>query len=236
MRPAHSPHPPGSTPPGSKNRQFTSGRYGWFWQHQPRTQAGQDGSPGRCRPPAPPPRYAERTAVRAFIATADGTGAPVIRPALAELVPEACGLNGLPRAVPDVLRVQMPHAHGCPKAPIARRCGRVLVPRRPAGSARSVTVSSGACIGGTRAEPLCVELRSPAMAGGATELGVLCGYWRSVRRSGWSAWDRRDRRGTHALLLLYCAGGGQPGHVRPRIRYGPYDARARHRVQGGPVR
>ena len=67
--------------PRVKDRRFTSGRHGWFWQQQPRTQAGQDGSPGRCRPSAPPPRYAERTAVRAFIATADGTGAPAIRAA-----------------------------------------------------------------------------------------------------------------------------------------------------------
>ena len=129
--------------PRVKDRRFTSGRHGWFWQQQPRTQAGQDGSPGRCRPSAPPPRYAERTAVRAFIATADGAGAPVIRAALAELVPQACGLSGLPRAVPDVLPVQTPHAHGRPKARIARRCGRVPVPRRPAGARALTSAASG---------------------------------------------------------------------------------------------
>jgi len=81
-------------------------------QHQPRTQAGQGGSPGRRRPPAPLPCYLQRTVFRALIATAGWTGvslasllvaenlsershapggrhgATVIRPAQAELVPE----------------------------------------------------------------------------------------------------------------------------------------------------
>jgi hypothetical protein len=129
---------------------------------------------------------------------------------------------------------------GCPKAGIARRCGRVLVPRvvprRPARPAGSVTVSSRACLGRTRAEPLCVELRSPARAGGATNWAFCAVTGGASDDRGAQPRHRRDRRGAHALLLLYCAGGGQPGHVRPRIRYGPYHPRARHCVQGGPVR
>ena len=69
------------------------------------------------------PRYAERTIIRALIATTGWTGATVIRTDRAELVPEPQGIKSACPGMPDVLPAQMPHADA-QKAHIARRCGR----------------------------------------------------------------------------------------------------------------
>jgi len=69
------------------------------------------------------PCYAEQTVFRPRIATADCTGATVIKPAEAELVPKLAGSKVACSGRGSVLPAQMPHLDA-QKARIARRCGR----------------------------------------------------------------------------------------------------------------
>jgi hypothetical protein len=190
---------------GSRGRRFTSDRQGWFWAPPAEDPAGQDGSPGRRRPPAGCPAASSG---RCFGRSSPPLAGPV-QPSFGPL-----GLNSSPNprikaACPGRARRSTcaDATRGCPEAHLARRCGRCSSHEsspRQRGRAGSVTVSDGGCLGRTRAHPpLWAVLPRSWEAAHAAQIGTICvlpraweARWRPVVliSERWSPRSRGCRR------------------------------------------